>query len=52
MHVPCYRLERMHRMLMDKDYWTRMHISGGYFNVLREASSRESQKSVVSSQWS
>ena len=40
MHVPCYRLERMHRMLMDKDYWTRMHISGGYFSVLNEASSK------------
>jgi fatty acid desaturase len=40
MHVPCYRLERMHRMLMDKDYWSRMHISPGYFSVLAEASSK------------
>ena len=40
MHVPCYRLERMHRMLMDKDYWSRMHISPGYFSVLREAASK------------
>jgi fatty acid desaturase len=37
MHVPCYRLERMHRMLMDKDYWSRMTITPGYLNVLREA---------------
>jgi fatty acid desaturase len=40
MHVPCYRLERMHRMLMDKDYWSRMHISAGYLSVLDEASSK------------
>lgn len=41
MHVPCYRLERMHRVLMNKDYWSRMHISPGYFSVLREASSKQ-----------
>jgi fatty acid desaturase len=41
MHVPCYRLERMHRALMDKGFWSRMHISPGYFAVLREASSRQ-----------
>jgi fatty acid desaturase len=40
MHVPCYRLERMHRALMDKGFWSRMHISPGYFAVLREASSK------------
>ncbi len=40
MHVPCYNLERMHRMLMEKDYWSRMHISPGYFSVLREAASK------------
>jgi fatty acid desaturase len=37
MHVPCYRLERMHRMLMDKGYWSRMRIAGGYPDVLRQA---------------
>jgi len=37
MHVPCYRLERMHRMLMDKGYWSRMRIAGGYADVLRQA---------------
>jgi fatty acid desaturase len=40
MHVPCYRLERMHHALMDKGFWSRMHISPGYFAVLREASSK------------
>ena len=40
MHVPCYRLERLHKALMDKDYWSRMHISPGYFAVLREASAK------------
>lgn len=37
MHVPCYRLERMHRMLMDKGYWSRMKIAPGYAAVLQEA---------------
>jgi len=40
MHVPCYRLERLHGNLMDKGFWARMHISPGYFSVLREASSK------------
>lgn len=37
MHVPCYRLERMHRVLMDKGYWSRMKLADGYVSVLREA---------------
>ena len=37
MHVPCYRLERMHRMLMNKGYWSRMRIAGSYPDVLRQA---------------
>jgi fatty acid desaturase len=37
MHVPCYRLERMHRMLMEKGYWSRMKLSDGYVRMLREA---------------
>ncbi|MDX2274747.1 MAG: fatty acid desaturase family protein [Hyphomonadaceae bacterium] len=37
MHVPCYNLPRMHRLLMDKGYWSRMHIAGGYGDVLRIA---------------
>jgi fatty acid desaturase len=37
MHVPCYRLERMHRLLMEKGYWSRMKLSDGYASVLREA---------------
>lgn len=37
MHVPCYRLERLHRMLMDKGYWSRMQIAPGYLSVLDQA---------------
>lgn len=37
MHVPCYRLQRLHRTLMDKGYWSRMRIAGGYPDVLRQA---------------
>jgi fatty acid desaturase len=40
MHVPCYRLQRLHNMLMDKGYWSRMHIAPGYVSVLREASGK------------
>lgn len=39
MHVPCYRLQRMHGMLMDKGYWSRMRIAPGYVSVLSEAAS-------------
>ncbi len=39
MHAPCYNLERMHSMLMAKDYSARMRIAPGYFNVLRQATS-------------
>ena len=41
MHVPCYRLERLHNTLMDKGYWSRMQIAPGYLSVLRQASSRQ-----------
>ncbi len=37
MHVPCYRLEHMHRVLMDKGYWSRIKMASGYVAVLREA---------------
>lgn len=37
MHVPCYRLERLHKLLVKKDHWPRMTISPGYLAVLREA---------------
>ena len=37
MHVPCYRLERMHRMLVEKGYAPRMTIAPGYAAVLRQA---------------
>ncbi|MBY0563330.1 MAG: fatty acid desaturase family protein [Hyphomonadaceae bacterium] len=37
MHVPCYRLERLHAALMDKGYWSRMTIASGYWRVLEQA---------------
>jgi fatty acid desaturase len=40
MHVPCYRLQRLHNALMDKGYWSRIQIAPGYVSVLREASSK------------
>ncbi|MGE0596008.1 MAG: fatty acid desaturase family protein [Hyphomonadaceae bacterium] len=39
MHVPCYRLERMHAMLRDKGLHARMQIAPGYLSVLRQATS-------------
>jgi fatty acid desaturase len=41
MHVPCYRLPRLHNTLMDKGYWSRMQIAPGYFSVLREATNKQ-----------
>lgn len=41
MHVPCYRLPRLHAELMDKGYWSRMQIAPGYFSVLREATNKQ-----------
>lgn len=41
MHVPCYRLESLHRALMAKGYRKRMHVSPSYMSVLREASSKQ-----------
>lgn len=39
MHVPCFRLERLHRMLVEKDQWHRIRMAPGYFSVLREVTS-------------
>jgi fatty acid desaturase len=38
MHVPCYHLERLHRLLMQKGYAPRMTIAPGYASVLKQAS--------------
>ena len=35
-------------MLMDKGYWSRMHIAPGYVSVLREASSKSLHAGVIS----
>jgi len=40
MHVPCYRLPRVHRMLKAKGVTERMLTSPGYVEVLKMASSR------------
>jgi len=40
MHVPCYRLESVHRALLAKGYGERMQVAPGYVSVLREASSK------------
>jgi fatty acid desaturase len=37
MHVPCYQLERMHAMLVQKGYGPRMTITPGYAAVLKDA---------------
>lgn len=46
MHVPCYRLERMHRLLMEKGYWSRMRIAGGYAEVLRMATDKPAAREI------
>jgi fatty acid desaturase len=37
MHVPCYRLERLHRLLSEKGHAHRLKTAPGYVSVLREA---------------
>lgn len=37
MHVPCFNLERMHKLLMAKGYAERMRIAPSYPAVLRQA---------------
>lgn len=37
MHVPCYRLTRLHNALMDKGYWSYVKFAPSYAAVLREA---------------
>lgn len=38
MHVPAYRLPRLHRILQQKGLSTRMTVAPGYIDVLRQAS--------------
>jgi fatty acid desaturase len=37
MHVPCYRLERMHHLLIEKGCRPRMTVAPGYLSMLRQA---------------
>jgi fatty acid desaturase len=37
MHVPCYRLERLHRLLSEKGHAHRLKTAPGYVSVLHEA---------------
>ncbi len=40
MHVPCYRLGQMHKMLIARGYGPKMEIASNYFDVLVRASAR------------
>jgi fatty acid desaturase len=37
MHVPCYRLQRLHKLLVEKSHGGRMTVTPGYAAVLHEA---------------
>lgn len=37
MHVPCWQLPRMHRLMLEKGYGSRMTTASGYWDVLRQA---------------
>ncbi|MBP0483158.1 fatty acid desaturase family protein [Sagittula salina] len=41
MHVPCYRLPKLHRLLHDKGLGERMTTAPNYIDVLRQASARK-----------
>lgn len=42
MYVPCYNLEKAHKLLVEKGYAPRMQITNGYPAVLRRCSSKPS----------
>jgi fatty acid desaturase len=44
MHVPCFRLKKMHRLMLAKGYGDRMNIAPGYGAVLALAASQESAR--------
>lgn len=40
MHVPCYRLPQLHRMMLEQGHGDRMQIGNSYFEVIKLAASR------------
>jgi fatty acid desaturase len=40
MYVPCYNLEKAHKLLLEKGYRERMRITKGYVEVLRRCASK------------
>jgi fatty acid desaturase len=40
MYVPCYNLEKTHKLLLEKGYRSRMRITEGYLEVLRRCASK------------
>ena len=40
MHVPCYRLEKLHALLRDKGFHDRMDLSPSYPAMLNTATSK------------
>jgi fatty acid desaturase len=40
MYVPCYNLEKTHKLLMKKGYGPRMRITRGYVEVLKRCASK------------
>lgn len=46
MHVPCYRLPAMHKLLLSKGLGPRMTQAGGYLDVLKQVSARSALRDV------
>jgi fatty acid desaturase len=44
MYVPCYNLEKAHKLLLGKGFRERMRITKGYVEVLRRCGSKETPK--------
>ncbi len=44
---PCYRLPKMHRLLIDRGYGPRMELKSGYVAMLRHATSRPAAAAAV-----
>jgi fatty acid desaturase len=43
MYVPCYNLEKTHKLLVEKGFRERMRITKGYADVLRRCGSKADQ---------
>ena len=40
MHVPCWRLPKVHKLMLQKGYFEKMKLAKNYFEVLQEVTKK------------